>query len=93
MCHIGTIVNLLSSILTILLICPNNDTLLCYSNDPLLTVYMRNGKINDYGPTPIYNIGAKTVYSIVQYTVRYGQPMGYQGTDGKQQGSHQTTSQ
>ncbi len=36
---IGTIANLLSSILTILLTCPNNDTLLCYSNDPLLTVY------------------------------------------------------
>ncbi len=33
----GTIANLLSSILTILLTCPNNDTLLCYSNDPLLT--------------------------------------------------------
>ncbi len=33
------IANLLSSILTILLTCPNNDTLLCYSNDPLLTVY------------------------------------------------------
>ncbi len=34
-----TIANLLSSILTILLTCPNNDTVLCYSNDPLLTVY------------------------------------------------------
>ncbi len=36
--RIGTTANLLSSILTILLTCPNNDTLLCYSNDPLLTV-------------------------------------------------------
>ncbi len=36
---IGTIVNLLSSILTILLTCPNNDTVLCYSNDPFLTVH------------------------------------------------------
>ncbi len=35
---IGTIANLLSSILTILLTCPNSDTLLCCSNDPLLTV-------------------------------------------------------
>ncbi len=26
--------------MTILLTCPNNDTLLCYSNDPLLTVYI-----------------------------------------------------
>ncbi len=36
---IGTIANLLSSILTILLTCPNNDTVLCYSNDPFLTVH------------------------------------------------------
>ncbi len=36
---IGTIANLLSSVLTILLTCPNNDTVLCYSNDPFLTVY------------------------------------------------------
>ncbi len=36
---IGTIANLLSSILTILLTRPNNDTVLCYSNDPFLTVY------------------------------------------------------
>ncbi len=35
---IGTIANLLSSILTILLTCPNNDTVLCYSNDSFLTV-------------------------------------------------------
>ncbi len=32
--------SLLSSILTILLTCPNNETLLCYSNDPFLTVYI-----------------------------------------------------
>ncbi len=31
--------NLLSSILTILLTCPNNDTVLCYSNDSFLTVW------------------------------------------------------
>ncbi len=36
---IGTIANLLSSILTILLTFPNNDTLFCHGNDPLLTVY------------------------------------------------------
>ncbi len=35
---IGTTANLLSSMLTILLTCPNNDTVLCYSNDPFLTV-------------------------------------------------------
>ncbi len=35
---LGQSLNLLSSILTILLICPNSDTLLCYSNDPFLTV-------------------------------------------------------
>ncbi len=33
------LLNLLSSIMTILLTCPNSDTLLCYSNDPFLTVY------------------------------------------------------
>ncbi len=38
---IGKIASLLRSILTILLTCPNNDTLLCYSNDPLLTVYVQ----------------------------------------------------
>ncbi len=38
MCQYWAIVNLLSSILTILLTCPNNDTLLCYSNDPFLTM-------------------------------------------------------
>ncbi len=38
--NIGKIANLLSSILTILLTCPDNNTLLCYSNDPLLTVYL-----------------------------------------------------
>ncbi len=31
--------NLLSSILAILLTCPNSDTLLCYSNDPFSTMY------------------------------------------------------
>ncbi len=36
---LGQSLNLLSSILTILLTCPNNNTLLCYSNEPLLTVY------------------------------------------------------
>ncbi len=36
---LGQSLNLLSSILTILLTCPNSDTLLCYSNDPFLTVY------------------------------------------------------
>ncbi len=36
---IRTIANLLSSVLTILLTCPNSDTLLCYSNDPFLTVF------------------------------------------------------
>ncbi len=35
---IGTNANLLSSILTISLTCPNNDTVFCYSNDPFLTV-------------------------------------------------------
>ncbi len=39
MCQYWTIANLLSSILTILLTCPNNDTVLCYSNDSFLTVY------------------------------------------------------
>ncbi len=38
---IGTIANLLNSILTILLTCPNNDTVLCYSNDSFLTVQSR----------------------------------------------------
>ncbi len=33
--------NLLSSILTIILTCPNNNTLLCYSNEPFLTVNVR----------------------------------------------------
>ncbi len=36
---IGKFLNLLSSILTNLLTCPNNNTLLCYSNKPFLTVY------------------------------------------------------
>ncbi len=36
---LGQSLNLLSSILTILLTCANNNTLLCYSNDPLLTVW------------------------------------------------------
>ncbi len=36
---LGQSTNVLSSILTILLTCPNNNTLLCYSNDPFLTVY------------------------------------------------------
>ncbi len=36
---LGQSLNLLSSILTILLTCPNSDTLLCYSNDPFLPVY------------------------------------------------------
>ncbi len=36
---IGTIANLVSSILTILLTYPNNDTVLCYGSDPFLTVY------------------------------------------------------
>ncbi len=31
---LGQSLNLLSSILTILLTCPNNNTLLCYSNEP-----------------------------------------------------------
>ncbi len=35
---LGQLLNLLSSILTILLTCPNNNTLLCYSNEPFLTV-------------------------------------------------------
>ncbi len=35
---IGQSLNLLSSILTILLTCPNNNTLLRYSNEPFLTV-------------------------------------------------------
>ncbi len=34
--------NLLSSILTNLLTCPSSDTLLCYSNYPFLTVYLRS---------------------------------------------------
>ncbi len=36
---LGQSLNLLSSILTILLTCPNSDTLVCYSNNPFLTVY------------------------------------------------------
>ncbi len=40
--RIGQSLNLLSSILTISLTCPNSDTLLCYSNDPFLTVYTVN---------------------------------------------------
>ncbi len=35
---LGQSLNLLSSILTILLTCPNSDALVCYSNDPFLTV-------------------------------------------------------
>ncbi len=35
---LGYSLNLLSSLLTILLTCPNSDTLLCYSNEPFLTV-------------------------------------------------------
>ncbi len=35
---LGQSLNLLSSILAILLTCPNNNTLLCYSNEPFLTV-------------------------------------------------------
>ncbi len=35
---LGQSLNLLSSILTILLTCPDSNTLLCYSNDPFLTV-------------------------------------------------------
>ncbi len=35
---LGQQLSLLSSILTILLTCPNNDTLLRYNNDPFLTV-------------------------------------------------------
>ncbi len=37
---LGQLLNLLSSILTILLSCPNSDTLLSYSNDLFLTVYV-----------------------------------------------------
>ncbi len=37
---LGQSLNLLSSILTILLTCPNNDTLLCCSNDLFLTVLL-----------------------------------------------------
>ncbi len=33
---LGQSLNLLSSILTILLTCPNSNTLLCYHNDPVL---------------------------------------------------------
>ncbi len=36
---LGQSLTLLSSTLTILLICHNNDTLLCYGNNPFLTVY------------------------------------------------------
>ncbi len=35
---LGQSLNLLSSILTIILTCPNNNTLLCYNNEPFLTV-------------------------------------------------------
>ncbi len=42
--------NLLSSILTILLTCPNNDTLLCYSNDPFLTVCIETNGLFQSGP-------------------------------------------
>ncbi len=35
---LGQLLSLLSSILTILLTCPNSDTWLCNSNDPFLTV-------------------------------------------------------
>ncbi len=36
---LGQSLNLLSSILTILPIYPNSDTLVCYSNDPFSTVH------------------------------------------------------
>ncbi len=36
------LLSLLSSILTILLTCPNSDSMLCYTNDPFLTVYASN---------------------------------------------------
>ncbi len=39
MCQYWDNCYLLSRILTILLTCPNNDTVLCYSNDPFLTVF------------------------------------------------------
>ncbi len=40
MCHLlGQVLNLLGSILTILPTCPNSDTLLCYSNTKILTVW------------------------------------------------------
>ncbi len=35
---LGQLLSLLSCILSILLTCPKSDTLLCYSNNPLLTV-------------------------------------------------------
>ncbi len=41
--ELGQWPNLLSSILTILLTCPNSDTLVCYSNDPFLTVHPNAG--------------------------------------------------
>ncbi len=36
---LGRLLSVLSSILTILLTCLNSDTLLCYSNEPFLTVH------------------------------------------------------
>ncbi len=47
---IGTIANLLSSIVTILLTCPNIGTLLCYSNDPFVTVF--HNDIIPFNPLP-----------------------------------------
>ncbi len=42
---LGQSLNLLSSILTILLTCPNNNTLLRYSNKPFLTVWGITGAV------------------------------------------------
>ncbi len=36
--ELGQSLSLLSSVLTIILTCPNSDTLLCYSNNPFLVV-------------------------------------------------------
>ncbi len=40
---IETIANLLSSVLTILLTCPNSDTLLCYCNNPVYILLYLSG--------------------------------------------------
>ncbi len=63
---LGQLLNLLSSILTILLTCPNSDTLLGYSNDTSSTVqynYCSEARMLGLGTRLCYvlaNLGAIT---------------------------------